>query len=252
MSMESVVLESPTLRSELVQRMDGRTEALDTVKALVLLPDGVHVTVRMAADYFEVTEVVIRQLLVRHREELEASGVRVLRGADLQTFKSDTLSLFSGGSYPQARSGLTLLPRRAVLNVAMLLRDSEVAKAVRLELLDAAESFWRAGAPEPPVREFRGRPRPWSGLRWDEYERAAADPAVREWQRRIDGEGPFDPFDRVELRLLAIERRLDAGERVVAAIGQRLCRHGDDLRAIRADLRILRQEVSGPRGRRRR
>ncbi|MEU9130088.1 hypothetical protein AB0D08_18600 [Kitasatospora sp. NPDC048540] len=246
--MESVVLESPTLRRELGRQLEGRTEALDKVKALTLLPDGLHVTVRMAADYFEVGEEVIRQLLVRHRKELAASGARVLRGADLETFKSDTMSLFSG-SYPQARSGLTVLPRRAVLNVAMLLRDSEVARAVRQELLDAAEGHWRAGETGPWVRAFRARPRPWSGLRWDEYERTVADPAAREWQRRIDGEHPFDP---VELRLLSIERRLDAGDRVIAAIGQRLCRHGDDLRAVREDLRVLRLDVTVQRGRRRR
>ncbi|MEV4612302.1 hypothetical protein AB0K43_06810 [Kitasatospora sp. NPDC049258] len=248
MSMDSVMLESPTLRGELARRLDGRTEALDKVKALTLLPDGVHVTVRMAADYFEVGEEVIRKVLVRHREELEASGARALRGADLQTFKSETMSLYYA-SYPQARSGLTILPRRAVLNVAMLLRDSRVARAVRRAMLAAAEEFWRDEAAAPRVREFRARPRPWSGLRRDEYERVAADPAVREWQRRIDGE---EPFDAVELRLLAIERRLDAGDRVIAAIGQRLCRHGDDLRAIRGDLRILRLDVAGPRGRRRR
>ena len=42
-------------------------------------------------------------------------------------------------SYPQARSGLGILTRRAVLNVAMLLRDSDVARRVRGYLLDAEE-----------------------------------------------------------------------------------------------------------------
>lgn len=247
MSMDSVMLESPTLRRELAQRLDGRTEALDRVKALTLLPDGLHVTLRMAADYFEVGEEAVRKVYLRHREELKANGACVLRGADLETFKRDTMSLYSR-SYPQPRSGLAVLPRRAVLNVAMLLRDSEVARAVRRELLDVAEGVWRSAAEGPQVPVFRARPWPQSRLRWDEYERAAADPAVREWQRRIDG---AEPFDRVELRLLAIERRLDAGDRVIAAIGQRLCRHGDDLRAVRDDLRILRQEVAARRGRRR-
>ncbi|WP_234311871.1 restriction endonuclease [Streptomyces griseus] len=40
------------------------------------------------------------------------------------------------GSYPQARRGLTIYSRRAVLNVAMLLRDSQVARQVRVYLLD--------------------------------------------------------------------------------------------------------------------
>ncbi|MFJ1705297.1 hypothetical protein [Kitasatospora sp. NPDC088346] len=250
MSMDSVMLESPTLRRELTQRLGGRTEALDKVKALTLLPGSVYITLRMAADYFEVGEETVRKVFLRHRQELKNNGALVLRGADLETFKRDTLSLYPGG-YPQARSGLAVLPPRAVLNVAMLLRDSDVARAVRCQLLDVAERVWRSGPnepDEPQVQAFRARPWPDSRLRWDEYERAVADPAVREWQRRIDGE---DPFDRVELRLLAIERRLDAGDRVVAAIGQRLGRHGEDLRAVRDDLRILRQEVTARRGRRR-
>jgi len=66
----------------------------------------------------------------RHREELTANGMRTLRGSELEFFKRDILSLFPE-SYPQPRSNLTLFTRRAVLNIAMLLRDSEVARQVR-------------------------------------------------------------------------------------------------------------------------
>ncbi|MFH9038721.1 restriction endonuclease [Streptomyces sp. NPDC017966] len=128
---ESALLESKTLRGSVLDR----TDVLDKVKALSLLPDGMHVTTAMVAAYFEVTVEVVRQLTKRHREELEVNGMAVLRGSDLRQFESDNMSL-SLASYPQARRSLTIYSRRAVLNVAMLLRDSHVARQVRTYLLD--------------------------------------------------------------------------------------------------------------------
>ncbi|HEY8979925.1 MAG TPA: restriction endonuclease [Streptomyces sp.] len=128
---ETVLLESKSLRASVAER----TEVLERVKVLSLLPDGVHVTTAMVAAYFEVGVEVIRQLVQRHRAELTANGLVVLRGAELRKFESDNVSL-SLGSYPQARRSLTVYPRRAILNVAMLLRDSEVARRVRVYLLD--------------------------------------------------------------------------------------------------------------------
>lgn len=128
---EAVLLESKALRGSMLER----TEALDRVKALSLLPDGMHVATAMVAVYFEVAETVINNLLSRHRQELESNGLRVLRGPELQEFKELNLSSYRSG-YPQPRSSLALWSRRAVLNVAMLLRDSDVARQVRTYLLD--------------------------------------------------------------------------------------------------------------------
>lgn len=128
---ESVLMESKSLRDSVLDR----TDVLDRVKALSLLPDGMHVTTAMVAAYFEVTVEAIRQLKARHQEELSLNGMVTLKGHDLAEFKRDTLSRYSGG-YPQPRSSLTLYSRRAVLNIAMLLRDSDVARQVRVYLLD--------------------------------------------------------------------------------------------------------------------
>ncbi|MFF5274376.1 restriction endonuclease [Streptomyces sp. NPDC000133] len=122
---ETALLESRALRDGVV----SRTDVIDKVKTLSLLPDGMHVTTAMIASYFEVTETVIRAMVFDHREELESNGYRVLAGSELSYFKQ-----LSG---IQSRSAsLALFPRRAVLNVAMLLRDSEVARQVRTYLLD--------------------------------------------------------------------------------------------------------------------
>ncbi|MFF4686579.1 restriction endonuclease [Streptomyces sp. NPDC001307] len=122
---ESALLESKTLRGSVLDR----TDVLDRVKALSLLPDGMHVTTAMVAAYFNVGLKAVESVVVDHREELEASGYRVLAGTELTSFKEVC------GIRSRSRS-LALYPRRAVLNVAMLLRDSEVARQVRVYLLD--------------------------------------------------------------------------------------------------------------------
>lgn len=132
---ELALVESKHLRDSVMDR----TDVLDRIKALSLLPDGVHVTTAMVATYFEVAETVVNNLLSRHREELESNGLRVLRGAELREFKEldENLKMSSSSeSYPQRRSSLALWSRRAILNVAMLLRDSDVARQVRTYLLD--------------------------------------------------------------------------------------------------------------------
>lgn len=271
MSMEAALLESRTLRGSLSTRID----VLDKVKILMLLPDGVHVTTRMVADYFEVGEESVRQLFARHRKELEASGATVLRGADLESFKRDTMSRYSG-SYPQPRSNLGIFPRRAVLNIAMLLRDSEVARRVRGHLLDVAEAARRSGpstwaGEEEPQAVMRPRRRRHE-LHWDEYEALRRDPEGEAWRRKIDGLEPFDPpsrlsasrqpasgpsgweSDRVptEERFGRIESRLDAHGAVIMAMGERLCQYGEDLRAVRGDIRMIRRDIAELRRARRR
>ncbi|MGW7254636.1 restriction endonuclease [Streptomyces sp. NPDC054834] len=122
---ELALLESKTLRDSVLER----TDVLDRVKVLSLLPDGMHVTTAMVAAYFQVRVKAIRSLVIDHRTELEANGYHVLTGTELSAFKA-----LSG--IQSRTASLALFSRRAVLNVAMLLRDSEVARQVRLYLLD--------------------------------------------------------------------------------------------------------------------
>lgn len=141
---EAALLESRTLR----EGVRDRTDVLDRVKALSLLPDGAHVTTAMVATYFQVGVKAIESLVLDHREELEASGYRVLAGTELTSFKEVS------GIQSHARA-LALYARRTVLNVAMLLRDSNVARQVRTYLLDT-EYIART----QPVDNFVHRPSP--------------------------------------------------------------------------------------------
>lgn len=142
---EVALVESRALRGSVAHRVD----ALDKVKLLTLLPDGTYVTTRMVADYFEVGERAVNALALRHREELEGNGFRILKGVDMSRFVSCNLK-----STQVSGRGIAIYGCRAVLNVAMLLRDSEVARQVRAYLLDVEERL-STGVPtihSPAVR----------------------------------------------------------------------------------------------------
>ncbi|MGW2179682.1 hypothetical protein ACWCXX_16585 [Streptomyces sp. NPDC001732] len=214
MPAEVALLESRALR---VERM-GRVDILDKVKSLVMLPDGIHLRTEDVARYSEVSTTTVRRLTDRHRGELTENGMCVLRGAELQSFHSDMMSLWVGEapeSYPQAASRLRVCTRRTVLNVAMLLRDSDIARCVRTYLLDAEREL-RAGYASLEHRVTRVE----SCL-------AGVGSALREL-------GPV--LDRMSHRLDSLDRRLDATHQVVGAMSVRLGHVSEDI--VRLDGRM--------------
>lgn len=112
----------------------SRVDVLDKVGVLRTLPDDMHVTTPMVAEFYGVTVDVIRQTVIRNQDEFESDGYTTVTRADV----SDKLSLtWSELGFPAKAHTAALFPRRAVLRVGMLLRDSEVARMVRDYLLDA-------------------------------------------------------------------------------------------------------------------
>ncbi|GAA0970076.1 hypothetical protein GCM10009555_018350 [Acrocarpospora macrocephala] len=130
---ELALTESPSLRAQFADRVD----VLDKVKAISLLPDGVHTTTEMVAAYYEVEAETIRKVVQRNRVELAANGLVVLRGSDLREFKRSTEGL--GVPLPANLNALTLFTRRVVLNIGQLLTESQVAADVRAYLLNVEE-----------------------------------------------------------------------------------------------------------------
>lgn len=123
-----ILIESKSLRESVIDHVD----VLDKVKRLIMLPDDIHVTVEMVADFYEVSNDVIRKVSARKKEELESDGMRTIHGKELKDMKS-----FCGLSRNVGR--LTLFNRRSVLRVGMLIEESGVASAIRSKLLDIEE-----------------------------------------------------------------------------------------------------------------
>ncbi|MER6101273.1 hypothetical protein ABT115_02750 [Streptomyces sp. NPDC001832] len=214
MPKEVALLESRALR---VEQM-GRVDVLDKVKSLVMLPDGIHLRTEGVARYFEVSTEVIKKVTQRHRAEVTENGLRLLRGPELREFHRDMVSLWGGdedGSYPQAATQLTLYTRRTVLNVAMLLRDSDIARCVRTYLLDAEQDL-PAGYAALEHRVIRVE----SCL-------AGVGSALQEL-------GPV--LNRMSHRLDSLDRRLDVTHQVVGAMSVRLGHLSEDI--VRIDGRM--------------
>lgn len=214
MPTEVALLESRTLRGEQV----GRVEALDKVKSLVMLPDGIHVRTEDVARYFEVSTASVRRLTDRHQQELIDNGMRVLRGPELRSFHGDMLSLWEGQapeSYPQAATQLRIYTRRTVLNIAMLLRDSDIARCVRTYLLDA-ENGLRGSYVSLDRRVTR-----------IEGCLAGVGTALQEL-------GPV--LGRMSERLDTLDRKLDVTHEVVGAMSVRLSDVSQDI--VRLDARM--------------
>lgn len=136
------LLESKELREKLV----AKVEILDKVKKLLLIPGTELATVKQVADFYEVGEEAVKAILYRSRDELEEDGISPMTGKETKGFlESCNLqpSNFRGGFEVNgmrfSNRGNTLLSRRAILRIGMLLRESEIAKEVRTQLLNIEE-----------------------------------------------------------------------------------------------------------------
>ena len=127
---ENQIIESKDVRESMINRI----EVLDKVGKLILLPNNFGATTEMVANYFELKSIKTLESLVKdHREELVENGLTVLKGERLSSFKKES-------GYSSRAGSLTLFSKRTILNVAMLLRDSEIAKEIRKQLLDVMET----------------------------------------------------------------------------------------------------------------
>lgn len=113
-------------------RLIDRTDVLDKVGVLRTLPDDLHVTTNMVADFYEVSREAIYSVVHRNREEFDDDGYEVVSRGEFEA----TFNL----KVPSSASTVALFPRRAVLRIGMLLRGSPIARQVRDYLLDVEQT----------------------------------------------------------------------------------------------------------------
>jgi len=137
---EIVLTESKTMRDDFVQE-ESNFDILDKIKAIPYLTKDMVVSVEQVANYYEVTKKAIDTVILRNREELEDDGIMVLKGEELKDFKIKLTDLHGEDQLPIGKRtpNLTILTKRAMLRIGMLLTTSMVAKQVRTHLLDCEE-----------------------------------------------------------------------------------------------------------------
>ncbi len=141
---ETQFIDDRTLRDNSVSHY----EVLEKVKELLLLPGTELATLKLVADFYEVDEKAIEKVYTRHFDELESDGMcnkkytelSNLQYVGLKTAKGKVTFIFDNGEvFDYPTRGTKVFPRRAILRVGMLLRDSVVAKEVRTQLLNIEE-----------------------------------------------------------------------------------------------------------------
>jgi hypothetical protein len=153
-SNELVLIESKTMRDQHVYR----EEILEKVKILPLLGTSSEVTTEMAATYYDVSPETIRSIIKRHRDEFNEYGeIRLLKGKNLTEFCEVHDELHKIIS-PKSRT-VTLLNKRALLRLGMLLTESEIAKSIRHYLLNVEEATPKEIAMWAAQREISRRER---------------------------------------------------------------------------------------------
>ena len=100
----------------------------------VTFRDETVFTKQQVVSLFDISEPTVERYIAQHGDELKANGYQVLKGKSLKEF-TDLMdaTLTNEGT---KTSILGIFSFRAVLNLAMLLTESERAKAVRSRLLD--------------------------------------------------------------------------------------------------------------------
>ncbi|KMP22982.1 hypothetical protein TU49_05275 [Bacillus cereus] len=126
-----------------------KVEVLSKVKELLLPPELEMATLQQVADFYNVPKNMITNLFRLHEDELVSDGYTQMKGNDLVSFFSTeakrkrrgsyTVTSRSGEEYTYSNYKNGLFPKEAILRVGILLRDSEVAKEVRAQLLNTEE-----------------------------------------------------------------------------------------------------------------
>ena len=136
--------ESKSLRNETIE--NTRCDFLDKFKVIPYLTDDMVVSVNQVANYYDVSKKTIETVILRNREEFEDDGMVVLKGEEFKDFISKICDLQTEGDKiydkdaitPKTRS-LTIIPKRSLLRVGMILTNNFMATKVRNYLLNIEE-----------------------------------------------------------------------------------------------------------------
>ena len=102
----------------------------------ILWEGKLFVTREMTANFFDVDIRTISRYLEQNSEELSANGYQVLRGKKLKAFLEAAKNSGKDIYVPTKTTILGVFDFRAFLNMAMLLSESEKARALRQLMLD--------------------------------------------------------------------------------------------------------------------
>ena len=125
----------------------NRTEVLDRVGGLLLLPNTEIATTKQVAEFYGVPPKTINTVFERNKEELESNGVKHLRFAEIREEITNGSNFLNTRNLDLSPKGLKLSPmgsnvftKRAILLVGFMLEQSKIAQEVRNQALNIIEN----------------------------------------------------------------------------------------------------------------
>lgn len=131
-----IYTESKTAREETIDTVEY--DFLDKMKAIVYLTDTMVLSLDQVANYYESTKKSVDTIISRNKEEF-LNDIQVLRGGELKEFKEKVTLLHGEGELNNRTPSLTLMNKRALLRVGMIMTNNAMATRIRNYLLNLEE-----------------------------------------------------------------------------------------------------------------
>ncbi|MCY8944182.1 hypothetical protein [Bacillus atrophaeus] len=125
--------------NEREQYMD-RIDVLDKIKNLKMLGDRKHTSIKILSEYFGLSIPTLSTYIKRNNETLTKDGLKMLEGLELEGFKHKY-------NMPGKFVKLNIIPKRAVLRLAMLIKNSETAIEIRKDLTSKEDGTHQESVP---------------------------------------------------------------------------------------------------------
>ncbi len=142
---EEDLINKKAMRDKYIDRLD----ILEKVKALFLIPEVNLMSTGMVAKFFDVPVNTIRSVYRNNQTEIDSDGAKNLKAKDIfdrsmidhsknvESVRGGVIVTLEDGSKFQLTSAEAVyFTPRSIMRLAMLLRDSKVAKEVRTRILD--------------------------------------------------------------------------------------------------------------------
>lgn len=140
-SKELAFTESQTLRNEAIENTDA--DFLEKIKAIPYLTNDMVMSIDQIANYYECSKDTVSTIIKRNKDEFVKDGMIVLKGEELKEFKSKIIG--SSSIEPNLKSietspSLTLLSKRSLLRVGLIMTNNAFATKIRNYLLNIEET----------------------------------------------------------------------------------------------------------------
>lgn len=129
-------VESQSIRNDTLDNISY--DFLDKIKIIPYLTNDMVISTNQIANFYECGLEAVKTIIKRNREEFENDGMIVLKGQDLKDFKEKIGEVQNEPTLNYA-SSLTILPKRSLLRIGMILTNNAIATKIRNYLLNIEE-----------------------------------------------------------------------------------------------------------------